>query len=85
LQQNKLIIPIIVTTRFQEIPSQFSTISLCNLKLLNQSNPETLKFLDNNKDIAADFTALRAAFANDLSIEDRKQMGFMACNVSWSF
>ncbi len=70
-------------TEIQEIPSQFPTISLCNFKLLNQSNPETLKFLDDNKDVTSDFNGLRTSFAIDknLSTEDRKQIGFLIENM----
>ena len=66
----------------QEIPTEFPTVSFCNSKLLNQSNPITLRYFNINLLVKNasyyDSFVLPNTFPNDrnLTISDRKIMSF---------
>ena len=64
----------------EEIPTDFPTISFCNIKILNRSNPKTREYVKMNSEVqnANTLYRVRFAFANDrsLSIEDRRDLGF---------
>ena len=72
-------------TIIQELPTQFPAISLCNIKILNRSNPRTREYLNRNSEVkeADTLYRVRFAFANDknLTIDDRRELGFKIENM----
>ena len=69
----------------QEIPTEFPSISLCNLKLLNRSNPRTKDYINNTNYIskANNYEQIRFAVAYDLNLtkSTKQELGFKIENM----
>ena len=69
----------------QEVPTNFPAISFCNSKLLNRTNPLTVKLINDTSALnqVEDQYRLRFSFANikNLTSEERKEFGFKLENM----
>ena len=69
----------IMISNVQEVPTDFPVISICNIKLLNRSNPYTISYMSKTPEVKlASHYLLRFVFSNDktLSFENRTELGF---------